>query len=93
MKIYKKVIQKNLKHQLQRGMVNLNYLMDVNLHQNYFGFTVKKYGETTDNPPTSMCVNKIENRATFKFTTGSYLEFLTLQTIELLGATKKMHFI
>ena len=74
-------------------MVNLNYLMDGNLYQNYFGFIVKKYGETTDNPPKSMCVNKIENRATFKFTTGSYLELLTLQTIKLLGTTKKMHFI
>ena len=74
-------------------MVNLNYLMDGNLYQNYFGFIVKKYGETTDNPPTSMCVNKIENRATFKFTTRSYLELLTLQTIKLLGTTKKMHFI
>ena len=74
-------------------MVNLNYLIDGNLYQNYFGFIVKKYGETTDNPPTSMCLNKIEKRATFKFTTGSYLELLTLQTIKLLGTTKKMHFI
>ena len=32
-------------------------------------------------------LNKIENRTTFKFKTGYYLELLTLETMKLLGNT------
>ena len=34
------------------------------------------------------CVNKIQNRITFKIKTGYYLDFLTPETMELLGSTK-----
>ena len=35
-----------------------------------------------------ICVNKIENRITFKIKTSCYLEFLTPETITLLGSTE-----
>ena len=35
-----------------------------------------------------ICINKIENRITFKTKTGYYLELLTPETMKLLGSTK-----
>ena len=35
-----------------------------------------------------ICVNKIENRTTFKIKVGYYLELLTPKIIKLLGSTK-----
>ena len=34
------------------------------------------------------CINKIENRITFKIKTGCYLELVTTETIKLLGSIK-----
>ena len=51
-------------------------------------FCVKKHGEQTDNPSIRIYVNKIENRIMFKIKTGYYLQFLTPETIELLGGSK-----
>ena len=42
----------------------------------------------TDNPPTKIFVNKVENRITFKIKTGYYHQFLTLESMKLLGNTK-----
>ena len=41
-----------------------------------------------DNPSVLIYVNKIENRITFKIKTGYYYEFLTPETMKLLGSTK-----
>ena len=49
----------------------------------------KKHETVADNPSIKICVNKIENRITFKIKTGYYLEFLTLETMKLLGNTKR----
>ena len=38
----------------------------------------------TDNPPVRICVNKIENRNTFKDKTGYYIELLTPESMKLL---------
>ena len=35
-------------------------------------------------------MNRIKNRIVFKIKTGYYLELLTLETMKLLGSTKKM---
>ena len=35
-----------------------------------------------------MCVNRIENRITFKIKSGYYLELLTPETMKLLGSTE-----
>ena len=45
---------------------------------------LKKHGEKTNNnnPLIKECVNKIENRVTFKIKTGFYLELLTAETTE-----------
>ena len=44
--------------------------------QDYFKHFVKKHETVTDNPLIRIYVNKIENRITFKFKTGYYLELL-----------------
>ena len=38
----------------------------------------------TDNPPTRICVNKIENRITFRIKTGYYIQLLMPETMKFL---------
>ena len=56
--------------------------------QDYFECIFKKHGEKTANPSIRLYTNKIENRITFKIKTRYYLEFLSPETMELLGSTK-----
>ena len=56
--------------------------------QDYFEYLLEKHGESVDNPPVQIYVNKIENRITFKIKKGYSLELLTLETMKLLGSTK-----
>ena len=56
--------------------------------QNYFEYILKKYEEKTVNPSIRIYVNKIQNRIRFKIKTGYYLEFLTPETMKLLGSNK-----
>ena len=42
----------------------------------------------TDNSPIRIYVNKVENRIIFKIKRGYYLEYLTPETMKLLGSTK-----
>ena len=56
--------------------------------QDYFEYILKKYGENIDKPPVQICVNKIENRVTFKIKDGRSLELLTPETMKLLGSAK-----
>ena len=54
-----------LKYQLQRGMINLNYLM-VRIQCQIFKIVLSKKHETAaENLPIRIYVNKIENRITF----------------------------
>ena len=43
----------------------------------------------TENPPVQIYQIKIKNRIVFKIKTGYNLELLTLETMKLLGSTKK----
>ena len=43
----------------------------------------------TENPPIQIYPNKIKNRIAFKIETGYKLEFLTPETVKLLGTAKK----
>ena len=43
----------------------------------------------TESPPIQIYPNKIKNRIVFKIETGYKLELLTLETMRLLGSTKK----
>ena len=43
----------------------------------------------TENPPIQIYPNKIKNRIAFKIETGYKLEFLTPETMKLLGTAKK----
>ena len=56
--------------------------------QDYFKSILKKHEAVTDNPSKMICVNKIENRITFKIKTGYYLELLTPKPIKLFGSNK-----
>ena len=56
--------------------------------QDYFQFFLKNHGENIDEPSVQVYVNKIENRITFKIKERYSLEFLTPETIKLLGSTE-----
>ena len=58
--------------------------------QDYFEFIIKKHETLTDNLPVQTYANKIKNRIIFKIKTGYKLELLTLETMKLLGSTKKV---
>ena len=57
--------------------------------QDYFEFIIKKHETLTENPPVQIYPNKIKNRIVFKIKTGYKLELLSLETMKLLGSTKK----
>ena len=57
--------------------------------QDYFESMIKKHETLTENPPIQIYPNKIKNRIVFKIKTGYELELLTLETMRLLGSTKK----
>ena len=56
--------------------------------QDYFEYILKKHIESVDNPSIRMYINRIENRITFKIKNGYYLEYLTPDTMKLLGSTE-----
>ena len=51
-------------------------------------YILKKHGESIDNLSVKMCINKNENRITFKIKSGYNLELLTPETMKLLGSTE-----
>ena len=57
--------------------------------QDYDEFIIKKHETLTENPPIQIYPNKIKNRIIFKVKTGCKLELLSLDTMKLLGRTKK----
>ena len=56
--------------------------------QDYFEYIIKKREAFTDNPLIKICINKIENRITFKIKKGNHLQLLMPQTMKLLESTK-----
>ena len=64
---------KNIKFKISAPTWNEEFeLLDesysVNI-QKYFEYIIKRYQIVTDNPPVRICVNKLENRITFKIKT------------------------
>ena len=57
--------------------------------QDYFEFIIKKHEIFTENPPIQIYPNKIKNIIVFKIKNWFKLELLTLETMKLLGSTKK----
>ena len=45
--------------------------------QDYFEYILKNMEEKTVNPSIRICINKTENKITFKIRKGYYLELLT----------------
>ena len=69
--------------------MNLNYLADPILYQMFkITLSIFKYNENIDDPAIIIFVNKLENRTTFKIKAGYYLQFLTPETMNILGRTK-----
>ena len=63
----------DLKYQLQHGMINLIYLMDLILFltfNNILNTLLKKQETIANNQPIKIYVYKIENRIVFKIKTG-----------------------
>ena len=54
--------------------------------QDYFEYIIKKYETIADNPPVQVYVNKIKNRIVFKIKTGYKVEWLSEETMHLLGS-------
>ena len=57
--------------------------------QDYLKYILKKHEEDIDKPSVQIYVNKIKSRLIFKIKNGYSLEFLTPETMKLLGSTKK----
>ena len=70
----------NNKFELPDGSYSISDIQD------YFEHILKLVSEKIDNPSKRM--NKIENRITFKITTGYYFELLTPGSMKLLQSTK-----
>ena len=87
--LYKK--KKNLKYQLPREKIILNYLMDHILHQILkiiLRISLNMMKQYLRIPQIRIYVNNIQNRITFRIQTGHYLEFLTFEAMTLLRITK-----
>ena len=57
--------------------------------QDYFEFIIIKHETLTKNTPMQIYPNNIKKRIVFKVKTGYTLELLSLETMKLLGSTKK----
>ena len=55
----------------------------------YFEFIIRKHETLAENPPVQIYPNKIKNRIVFSVKTRYKLELLSLETMKLLGSTKK----
>ena len=56
--------------------------------QGYFEYILKEHSENIDNPSVKIYVNKIEHRIIFRIKKEYILEFLTPETMKLLGSTE-----
>ena len=54
-----------------------------------FEFIIKKHETLIENPPIQIYPNNTKNRIAFKIKAGYKLELLALETMKLLGSTKK----
>ena len=72
----------NEEFELRDGSYSISYIQD------YFEYILKKHSESADNLPIRICVNRIENRITFKIKSGCYPELLTPETMKLFGSSE-----
>ena len=56
--------------------------------QDYFKYILKNHREYTNKPSVRIYISKIENTVTFKMKDGYSLEFLTPETMKLLGSSE-----
>ena len=56
--------------------------------QDYYEYILRKHSENVDKSSIKIYVKKIENRIILKSKTGYYLEFVTPETMKLLGSTE-----
>ena len=58
--------------------------------QDYFEFIIKEHETLIEDSPVEIYPNRIKNRIFFKIKTVYKLELLSLETMKLLGSTKKL---
>ena len=58
--------------------------------QDYSEYILQEHETIADNPPVLINVNKIKNRIIFKIKSGYKLEFLTEETMKLLGSLRNV---
>ena len=58
--------------------------------QDYFEYIIKKHETLTDKPSAKIYVHRIQDRVTSKIKSGYCLEFLTPETMKLLGSTEEI---
>ena len=71
-------------------MLLLIHLIVLTQFLNYFEFIIKKHETLTENPLVQTYPKKIKNRIVFEIKTDCKLEFLTPETMKLLGSAKKV---
>ena len=71
-------------------MMLLIYLIDLILLLILFEYIIKKHETIANNTPVLIYVNKTKNKIIFKIKSGYKLEFLSKETMGLLGSSKKV---
>lgn len=90
MRKYKNIIQKQ-KFEISSPTWNDNFeLSDTELLniQDYFAQNINKHDKFTDNYPILIYIIKTENKITFIYKAGCYLQLLTAETMKSLGRTE-----
>ena len=87
---HKIVIQKRWIYKLSSPVWNDEFECPDGSHsasdiQDYFEHIIKQHEILTDNPPIYLYKSKTKNIIAFKIKTKCYIEFLTPETIKLLG--------
>ena len=59
--------------------------------QDYVEYIMKNHKTLPNNPPIHIYINRINNSLLFKAKDGHKLELKTLETVKLLGSTKKLN--
>ena len=75
-------------------MMNLNclaFLIQCHVFKIYVEYIMKNHETLPNNPPIHIYINRINNSLLFKAKDGHKLELKTLETVKLLGSTKKLN--
>ena len=78
----RKITKCSTKFELSDGSYSVQFIQD------YLEYIIKKHETIADDPPIQIYINKIEKKLHLKLY-RNYLEFLSRESLQLLGGTKK----